>query len=148
MPSFPTNARAHRVLLIFDITYDTYRHQSSSPPARMVMDPPGNGPPPAKKVRVACRRCRAKRVKVRPMCHVRLDTTNIKNSVMEVSQPVGIVRVQMFSVSMWTLGIMTCLYPASEYLESPVAEASLISRTVMSSNAARASSGLSKRSGL
>lgn len=50
------------------------------------------------------------------MCYVMLDTTNIKNSVMEVSRPVGIVRVQMFPVSMWTLGIMTCLYRASEYL--------------------------------
>lgn len=80
------------------------------------MDPPGTGPQHAKKVRVACCRCRAKRVKVRPMCYVMLDTTNIKNSVMEVSRPVGIVRVQMFPVSMWTLGIMTCLYRASEYL--------------------------------
>lgn len=49
-----------RVLNFLQVTR-TVNH----PQRRMMVDLTADAPPPAKKVRVACRRCRAKRVKVR-----------------------------------------------------------------------------------
>lgn len=82
----------------------------------MTPDHSVDGPPPAKKVRVACRRCRVKRVKVSTKMRVlmasRLTFEGI--SVMGEFRPVEAVHEQKSHVLMWTPAIMTYQFHASE----------------------------------
>ena len=76
-------------------------------------------PAPSKKVRLACRRCRAKRVKASNVQSISKDkncltipANALPTSVMEVFQRVGTVLVQVFRVSMSMAGTMD--YPSHE----------------------------------
>lgn len=76
-------------------------------------------PAPSKKVRLACRRCRAKRVKASNLQPISKDenclttpTNVLPISVMEVFQPVGTVLVQVSRVLMSMAGTMD--YPSHE----------------------------------
>lgn len=75
-----------------------------------------DGVPPAKKFRVACRRCRIKRVKVsikmRVLMASRLTFEGVR--VMGDFQPVETVHERNSHALMWTLAIMTYQFHASE----------------------------------